>query len=140
MKNNNQTQKRFEGILDRHFEGVLNDNPMMANELGLRSGEGQLGKMGLGFERRQEGRRQQTLANLGKLAVNELSQEQHLDRLALRSMLLAECEDYGRGQHKLEPDAVDRVFGILLHELQRGEDEPSRAKRNIRGILRESSN
>ena len=140
MKNNNRTRKEFEGILDRHFEGVLNDNPMMANELGLRSGEGQLGKMGLGFERRQEGRRQQTLANLGKLAVNELSQEQHLDRLALRSMLLAECEDYGRGQHKLEPDAVDRVFGILLHELQRGEDEPSRAKRNIRGILRESSN
>ena len=138
MKNNNRTRKEFEGILDRYFEGVLNDNPMMANELGLRSGEGQLGKMGLGFERRQEERRKQTLANLGKLAVNELSQEQHLDRLALRSMLLAECEDYGRGQHKLEPDAVDRVFGILLHELQRGEDEPSRAKRNVRGVLREA--
>jgi uncharacterized protein (DUF885 family) len=30
------------------------------------------------------------------------------------------------------------VFGILLHELQRGEDEPARAKRNIRGILSEA--
>ena len=32
---------------------------------------------------------------------------------------------------------MQHPFGILLHELQRGEDEPSRAKRNIRGILRE---
>ena len=136
MKNSNQTQKKFEGILDRHFEGVLEDHPVMANELGLRAGEGRLGEMGLGFERRQETRRQQTLAELDALSVNELSPEQHLDRLALRSMVLAECEDFDRRVHRLEPDAVDRVFGILLHELQRGEDEPARAKRNMRGVLR----
>ena len=136
MKNSNQTQKKFEGILDRHFEGVLEDHPVMANELGLRAGEGRLGEMGLGFERRQETRRQQTLADLDALSVNELSPEQHLDRLALRSMVLGECEDFDRYVHRLEPDAVDRVFGILLHELQRGEDEPARAKRNMRGVLR----
>ena len=115
MKNSNHTQRKFEGILDRYFEGVLEDHPVMANELGLRAGEGRLGEMGLGFERRQEMRRQQTLAELGALAVNELSSEQHLDRLALRSMVLAECEDFDRRVHRLEPDAVDRVFGSLLH-------------------------
>ena len=35
MKNSSKTQKQFEGILDRYFEGELADNPMMANELGL---------------------------------------------------------------------------------------------------------
>ena len=39
MKNSNGTQKKFEGILDGYFEGVLADHPMMANELGLRAGE-----------------------------------------------------------------------------------------------------
>ena len=116
MKTSNYTQKKFESILDRYFEGVLEDHPVMANELGLRAGEGQLGEMGLGFERRQEMRRQQTLADLDALQVNELSPEQHLDRLALRSMVLGECEDFDRHVHRLEPDAVDRVFGVLLHE------------------------
>jgi uncharacterized protein (DUF885 family) len=138
MKNSNGTQKQFEGILDGYFEGLLADHPMMANELGLRAGEGKLGKVGLAFERRREKLRQQALAALENLAVNELRAEQHLDRLALRAQLLGECEDYERGVHRLEPDAVDAVFGILLHELQRGEDEPARAKRNIRGILTEA--
>ena len=139
MKNSSKTQKQFEGILDRYFEGVLADNPVMANELGLRAGEGKLGDVGLIFERRQEKRRIETLAFLDELAVNELNAEQHLDRLALRAQLLGECEDFARGKHLLEPDGVDSVFGILLHELQRGEDEPARAKRNIRGILKEAS-
>ena len=43
----NGTQKEFEGILDEYFEGVLADNPMMANELGRREGEGRLGKIGV---------------------------------------------------------------------------------------------
>ena len=137
MKTSNGTQRAFEGILDEYFEGVLEDYPMMANELGLRVGEGRLGTVGLGFEKRQEKRRQNTLAALEGLAVNELHAEQHLDRLALRSQLLAECEDFARGMHGLEPDGVDAVFGILLHELQRGEDEPARARRNIRGILKD---
>ena len=140
MKMNNGTQKVFEGILDEYFEGVLSDNPMMANELGKREGEGLMGATGAAFEKRQERRRQNTLAALEGLAVNELHAEQHLDRLALRSQLLAECEDFARGKHELEPDGVDAVFGILLHEMQRGEDEPARAKRNIRGVLRDAPN
>jgi len=58
--------------------------------------------------------------------------------LALRAMLLAESEDYARGVHRLEPDAVDSVFRVLLRELQRGEDEPARAKRNVRRLLKET--
>ncbi|HBU59236.1 MAG TPA: DUF885 domain-containing protein, partial [Verrucomicrobiales bacterium] len=37
-----------------------------------------------------------------------------------------------------DPSAVDDLFGVLLHEMQRGEDEPARAKRNIRNILNQS--
>ena len=81
MKTSNGTQRAFEGILDEYFEGVLEDHPMMANELGLRVGEGRLGTVGLGFEKRQEKRRQNTLAALESLAVNELHAEQHLGRL-----------------------------------------------------------
>jgi len=138
MKTSNGTQKAFEGILDEYFEGVLADNPMMANELGRREGEGKLGKIGAAFEKKQERRRQKTLAALEGLTVNELHDEQHLDRLALRSQLLGECEDFARNKHTLEPDGVDSVFGILLHEMQRGEDEPARAKRNIRGVLKDA--
>ena len=64
MKMNNGTQKVFEGILDEYFEGVLSDNPMMANELGKREGEGLMGATGAAFEKRQERRRQNTLAAL----------------------------------------------------------------------------
>ena len=138
MKTSNETQKAFEGILDEYFEGVLADNPMMANELGRREGEGELGKIGAAFEKKQERRRQKTLAALEGLAVNELHAEQHLDRLALRSQLIGECEDFARNKHTLEPDGVDAVFGILLHEMQRGEDDPARAKRNIRGVLKDA--
>ena len=132
------TQKFFEVILDEYFEAALADNPVWANMLGLRAGEGKLGSTGLGAANRDETRRQSTLAALENLAVHELSAEQHLDRLALRAMLLAECEDFDRGVHRLEPDAVDCVFGVLLHELQRGEDEPARARRNVRGLLKET--
>ena len=53
MKNSNKVQGEFERILDRYFEEVLADHPVIANELGLRSGEGKLGNVGLVFERRQ---------------------------------------------------------------------------------------
>ena len=45
MNNYNRTQKQFERILDSYFEGVLLDNPIMANELGIRGGEGKLGNV-----------------------------------------------------------------------------------------------
>src|SRR6185503_11701963 len=76
-----------------------------------------------------------TLAQLETLSPRELSNEQQLDRLALRSMLLRECEDHERGRTALEPDAPERVLNILLHELIRGDDEPKRAAGNIRSLL-----
>lgn len=126
----------FEGLLDRYFEEVLADHPMFATYSGLTSGEGRLGKAGEDFEVKQEKRRRRTLAALNEINPRDLSNEQHLDRLALHSQLLRECEDHHRGRHQLDPSAVDQVLNILLHELQRGEDEPARAARNVRSILR----
>ncbi len=61
-----------------------------------------------------------------------------MDRLALRSQLLKECEDYARGRHTLEPNAPEQLLNILLHELQRGDDEPARAARNLRALLKQA--
>src|SRR5208283_3792177 len=38
----------------------------------------------------------------------------------------------------LEPIAPDQLLNILLHELQRGDDEPRRAARNLRSLLRQA--
>src|SRR3954454_7762729 len=129
---------QFEGLLDRFFNGVLEDNPVYANMSGLKSGEGKLGQATLEFERRQEDRRQETLRELDEISPRDLDNEQQLDRLALRSLLLREMEDFARARHKAEPDAPERLLNVLLHELQRGEDEPERAARNIRSLLREA--
>lgn len=126
---------RLEGILDRYFEGVLADNPLYATYTGLEFGEGKLGRADLAYESRQEKRRLRTLRALEEISPRDLKPEQHLDRLALRSRLLRESEDFQRGRHALEPNALDQVLNILLHELQRGDDEPERAARNIRSLL-----
>jgi uncharacterized protein (DUF885 family) len=127
--------KQFEGILDRYFEATLEDHPVLANFTGLREGEGKLDKATPDFESKQHKRRLATLAQLESVSPRELSNDQHLDRLALRSMLLRECEDYDRGRAALEPDAPERVMNVLLHELIRGDDEPKRAATNIRSLL-----
>src|SRR5687768_10788777 len=127
--------KQFEGILDRYFEATLEDHPVLANFTGLREGEGKLDKATPDFERKQHKRRRATLAQLESVSPRELSNDQHLDRLALRSMLLRECEDYDRGRAALEPDAPERVMNVLPHELIRGDDEPKRAASNIRSLL-----
>ena len=129
---------QFEGILDRYFETRLRENPLSATYAGLKSGEGRLGRATLDFEKRQEKHRHTALQALEKVSPGELSNEQQLDRLALRSQLLREGEDFARGRHTLDPNGPDQVMSILLHELQRGEDEPRRAARNIRSLLRES--
>ncbi|MEK7706448.1 MAG: DUF885 domain-containing protein [Verrucomicrobiota bacterium] len=67
-----------------------------------------------------------------------MSNDQHLDRLALRSMLLKECEDFARGRHTLEPDAPQQLLNILFHELMRGDDKPARAARNLRSLLKQA--
>jgi uncharacterized protein (DUF885 family) len=131
----NKTQSRFEGLLTEYFEGVLQDNPTYATVVGLRDGEGKLGTAGLEFEQKQENRRRRTLAALESISPRDLSNQQHLDRLALRSQLLHGSEDFQRGRHRLDPNAPDHVLNTLLHELIRSEDEPRRAARNVRSLL-----
>src|ERR1043166_2702109 len=129
---------RFEGILDGCFEPLLARNPVYATFSGLKSGEGKLGEATLDFEKSQAQRRQKALQALETVSPRELTNEQQLDRLALRSLLLREQEDFLRGRHSLDPNAPEQLFNILLHELQRGEDEPRRAARNVRSLLRQT--
>jgi uncharacterized protein (DUF885 family) len=131
-------RRRFEGILDRHFEGWLEDNPVAANHAGLREGEGKLGRANRAAVERERKRAAATLRDLDSINPRELTGEQHLDRLALRSRLRGELEDHDRGVARLNPDAPETVMNLLLHELQRGEDEPDRARANLRSVLREA--
>ena len=129
------TATRFEGLLASHFEAELADHPPAANFAGLREGEGKLGRANLRHEQRQQTRRLKTLRTLDTICMRELSSAQHLDRLAFRAHLLRGAEDFERGRHRLEASAIDDVLNVLFHELQRGDDEPARAARNIRSLL-----
>ena len=133
-----KASSQFEGVLDRYFETRLQENPIQATYAGLRDGEGRLGRLTLEFERKQEQRRQAALRALETISPVDLSNEQQLDRLALRSQLLRESEDFSLGHHALDPGAPDQLMSLLLHELMRGEDEPPRAARNLRSLLRET--
>jgi hypothetical protein len=133
-----QENARFEGLLDEYFELFLVEHPIAAACAGLREGEGKLGHAHLRHEQRWQDRRVKALAALEGISPRLLTNEQQLDRLALRSQLLRECEDFARGRHELDPGAVDTVLGIFLHELQRGDDVPARAAKNIRDLLRET--
>ena len=135
----NQTARQFEGLLDRFFDTLLHDNPTFATTTaGLRHGEGKLGRLTLDFHRKRERERQAALRTLDGISPRELMAEQQFDRLALRSLLLKECEDYARARHAMEPNAPDHLLSILLHELQRGDDEPRRAASNLRSLLRQA--
>src|ERR1035438_5794591 len=134
-----RTAKQFEGLLARYFETLLHDHPTFSTICaGLRDGEGKLGRLTLDFQKKREHERQSALRALEGVSPRELTGEQQLDRLALRSLLLKECEDFARGRHALEPAAPDHLLNILLHELQRGDDEPRRAARNLRSLLRQA--
>ena len=128
--------KQFENLLERYFEAALADDPVWANYSGLRAGEGKLGRATLLHLQRQDKRRRQTLAALDAINPRGLTNEQHLDRLALRALLNKDCEDFDLGRHKLQPGALGLVLNVLQHELQRGDDEPARARGNILGVLR----
>ena len=135
----NRTAKQFEGLLAHYFETLLHDNPTFSTiGAGLRDGEGKLGRLTLDFHTKRERERQSALRALEGISPRELTSEQQLDRLALRSLLLKECEDYARGRHALEPNAPDQLLNILLHELMRGDDEPRRGARNLRSLLRQA--
>jgi uncharacterized protein (DUF885 family) len=135
----NRTAKHFEGLLSRFFETLLHDNPTFSTICaGLRDGEGKLGRVTPDFHNKRERERQAALRALEDVSPRELFGEQQLDRLALRSLLLKECEDYARARHALEPNAPDQLLNILLHELQRGDDQPRRAAGNLRSLLRQA--
>src|SRR5690349_622719 len=135
----NKTSSQFEGLLSRYFETALKEIPTFAAAYaGVQSGEGKLGRLTLEFHIKRERERQSALRAMENISPRELSNEQQLDRLALRSHLLKECEDFARGRHSLEPNAPDHLLNILLHELMRGDDEPGRAARNLRSLLKQA--
>jgi len=129
---------QFEGLLDRYFETLLDENPMFAAYAGVQSARGRLGRANLAFEKRRQMQRNRALTTLDSLSPRELGNEQQLDRLAFRSLLLRECEDFERGRHTLDPNALDHMLNILLHELQRGEDEPRQVAGHLRSLLKET--
>ncbi|MDB6123991.1 MAG: hypothetical protein JWQ71_2984, partial [Pedosphaera sp.] len=129
---------QFEALLDGYFETLLKENPTVAAYNGITKARGKLGRTTLDFETKQHQHRKQALARLEKLSPRELSNEQQLDRLAFRSLLLRECEDFERGRHTLDPNALDHILNILLHELQRGDDEPKLVARNLRALLEQT--
>ncbi len=133
----NKTAACFEGMLDRYFETLLQDVPTFATVMGVPTAEGKLGRLSPAFAARRERVRQAALRELDRLSPCELSNEQQLDRLALRSLLLKECEDFARARHTIEPNAPEQVLNILFHELMRGDDEPTRAARNLRSLLKQ---
>jgi len=130
--------RKFDRLIDRYFKTRLRDNPLEAAYAGLTSGEGQLGAATKAHVKHRELARQTALRELDSISPGDLSNEQQLDRLAFRSSLVRGCEDHEWGRARKDPDALDRVLNILLHELQRGEDEPRHAARNIRSLLAET--
>ena len=136
---NNSGSKQFEGILSRYFERLLEDYPTFSViAAGLADGEGRLGRGDSQFLEKRQRARVSTLREMEELSPRDLSNEQHLDRLALRCQLLKESEDYARGRHWMEPNAPEQLFSILLHELQRGDEQPARASRNLRSLLKQA--
>jgi uncharacterized protein (DUF885 family) len=129
-------KKRFEGLLDRYFEGYLKDNPLAAAASGIRAAEGKLGRADARAVQREQRRRLKALAELETINPRELSNEQHLDRLALQTQLRREVEDHERGTHRLNPEGPEALMNALLQELQRGEDTPARAATNLRSLLK----
>jgi uncharacterized protein (DUF885 family) len=135
----NKTSSQFEGLLSRYFETLLEDVPTFAAAYaGVASGEGKLGRLTPDFYEKREKKRQSALGALENISPRELSNEQQLDRLALHSQLLKECEDHTRERHTLEPNAPDHLLNILLHELMRGDDEPQRAAKNLTSLLKQA--
>ncbi|HEY9174567.1 MAG TPA: DUF885 domain-containing protein [Verrucomicrobiae bacterium] len=133
----NKTATSFEGLLDRYFEALLRDAPTFATVMGIQAAEGKLGELSPAYVAKRERGRQTVLRALDGLSPRDLTNEQQLDRLALRSQLLKECEDHARHRHTLEPNAPEQVLNILFHELMRGDDEPARAARNLRSLLKQ---
>src|SRR5579871_6680713 len=101
----------FEGLLSRYFEKLLETEPVFATvSAGIASGEGKLGRLGPRFYQAREADRRAVLKAMEQQSPRELSAEQQIDRLALRSKLLKEGEDYSRRRHELEPNAPEHLL------------------------------
>ncbi len=133
-----KASRQFEGLLDHYFEKLLQGIPTFAAVNGIRSAEGKLGRLTSEFHQRREKERQSALRTLDCISPRELNNSQQIDRLALTSLLLKESEDFARERHTLEPNAPAQLLDILLHELMRGDDEPARAARNLRSLLKQA--
>lgn len=127
--------RAFDRLQEGYFSQWLERHPVAANYAGVASGEGKLGETGIAFEKREEDQRRKTLRQLSRIPPTELSNEQQIERLALRSLLLEESEEFSRSRHSRDPSAIDHVLGVLQHELQRSEEEPERARRNLQSVL-----
>ncbi len=103
--------------------------------VGLKSGEGRLDPASIQALRDEQRARATNLEELDAFSPAALTSEQRLDSLALRSLLRRESEDHEWGRHRRDPGALDAILNLLLHELQRGEDEPRRAAANVRSLL-----
>jgi uncharacterized protein (DUF885 family) len=135
-----KNKSAFEGLLSRYFERLMEEDPIFATTIaGVTCSEGRLGSLAPRFHANRERQRKISLKALEELSPRELSNEQQIDRLALQSKLLRECEDFARGRHELEPNAPDQLLGILFHELRRGHDQPGRAAANLRSLIRKAS-
>ena len=114
--------RTFEKLLDNYFNTYYREHPADAAHVGLCSGESRFNPATLNALRRQQTRRRVALAKLDTIAPSALTNEQNLDRLAFRTRLLRECEEFDRGRHELDPDGIEKVLGLLLKELQSIED------------------
>lgn len=133
----NSASPQFEGLLDRHFETELAGDPVAANFAGLPEGEGKLGRCSKDSLKRELRRHLATLAELDAVSPADLTPDQQLDRLALRSELARSVADHQRGLPAMRPDAIEHVLDVLFHELQRGDDEPARAATNLKALLKQ---
>src|ERR1700750_174010 len=114
----NNGSREFEGLLTRYFEDFLQAVPTFSvMAAGLPEGEGKLEQSSARFYEQRERARQKALQALEKISPRDLDRDQQLDRLALRSHLLKEREDFERGRHTMEPSAPEHLLNILLHEL-----------------------
>src|SRR5580700_8812656 len=102
----NSVSTKFESLLSRYFTHLLAENPPYAAYAGIKSARGKLGPATLAHEKRSQQLRLKALADLDSLSPRELSNEQHLDRLAFRSQLLRESEDFKLRRHTLDPNAL----------------------------------
>ena len=128
-----KTSKIFEELLKNYFNTYYATHPSDATYVGLKSGEGKMNSVSFSSINRQQKQRQDALSKLDRIPPSALSNEQNLDRLAFRSRLLRECEDFERKKHALHPKGIDEVLEFLLQELLR-----SKPNQNVQGKILEA--